>query len=167
LERPKRKHHYLNKHVGKRFDRRYTGLPGRHRNSRAPSKKMPKPQKASKEQKASKKQEASKPQSIGAMENNIDSSSQEEAFQARPSMNFPVSDHIKALLVDDWENITKNNQLVPLPHPHPVDKVLNDYLAFEHPNREEGSASRDILDETIAGFREYFDKALSRILLYR
>ncbi|KJK91219.1 hypothetical protein H633G_04967 [Metarhizium anisopliae BRIP 53284] len=91
----------------------------------------------------------------------------EDAFHSKPMINLPVPDHIQAMLVDDWENITKNNQLVPLPHPKPVTRILEDYLSFERPHREEGSASMDILDEVVAGFREYFEKALSRILLYR
>ncbi|OAA60941.1 hypothetical protein SPI_04965 [Niveomyces insectorum RCEF 264] len=78
-----------------------------------------------------------------------------------------MPDHIKAALVDDWENVTKNQQLVPLPHRAPVETVLDDYLAFERPRREEGSASLDILEETVAGLREYFNKCLGRILLYR
>lgn len=92
---------------------------------------------------------------------------QEDNFHNRPSIKLPVPDHVKALLVDDWENVTKNQQLVPLPHVHSVDEILNDYLAHEKPNRPEGSASLDILEETIAGLREYFDKCLGRILLYR
>ncbi|OAR01371.1 hypothetical protein LLEC1_04933, partial [Akanthomyces lecanii] len=91
----------------------------------------------------------------------------EDAFHVKPMINIPVPDHIQAMLVDDWENITKNNQLVPLPHPKPITKIFAEYLAFERPHREEGSASMDILDEVIAGFREYFEKSLSRILLYR
>ncbi|OAA71059.1 histone acetylase complex subunit [Akanthomyces lecanii RCEF 1005] len=91
----------------------------------------------------------------------------EDAFHIKPMINIPVPDHIQAMLVDDWENITKNNQLVPLPHPKPVTKIFAEYLAFERPHREEGSASMDILAEVIAGFREYFEKSLSRILLYR
>ncbi|KAK6225369.1 hypothetical protein QIS74_01416 [Colletotrichum tabaci] len=91
----------------------------------------------------------------------------EDGFHARPSIKLPIPDHIKAMLVDDWENITKNNQLVPLPHPHPVDDILNDYLNYERPNREDGSANMDILEEVVAGLREYFEKSLSRILLYR
>lgn len=63
--------------------------------------------------------------------------------------------------------MTKLQQLVPLPHAHTVEEILNDYLAHERPNRQEGSASMDILEETVAGLREYFDKALGRILLYR
>lgn len=92
---------------------------------------------------------------------------QEDGFHARPSIKLPIPDHIKAMLVDDWENITKNNQLVPLPHPHPVDDILSDYLNYERPNREDGSANMDILEEVVAGLREYFEKSLSRILLYR
>lgn len=71
------------------------------------------------------------------------------------------------MLVDDWENVTKNNQLVPLPHVHPVDEILNDYLASERPHREDGSASLEILEETVSGLRNYFDRCLGRILLYR
>jgi mortality factor 4-like protein 1 len=71
------------------------------------------------------------------------------------------------MLVDDWENVTKLQQLVPLPHVHPANEIFDDYLAYERPHRQEGSASMDILEETIAGLREYFDKALGRILLYR
>ncbi|KJZ80241.1 hypothetical protein HIM_00091 [Hirsutella minnesotensis 3608] len=91
----------------------------------------------------------------------------EDAFHSKPMINIPVPDHVQAMLVDDWENITKNNQLVPLPHPKPVSQILESYLAHERPHREEGSASMDILEEVIAGLREYFEKALSRILLYR
>ena len=74
---------------------------------------------------------------------------------------------LKGLLVDDWENVTKNNQLVPIPHPKPVTKVMDDYLAYEKPRRIEGSAAIDILEETVAGLKEYFDKCLGRVLLYR
>ncbi|PTD04549.1 Chromatin modification-related protein eaf3 [Fusarium culmorum] len=91
----------------------------------------------------------------------------EDSFHNKPMINLPVPDHIQAMLVDDWENITKNNQLVPLPHSKPVAKIFEDYLAHERPHREEGSSSMDILEEVVAGLREYFEKALSRILLYR
>lgn len=82
-------------------------------------------------------------------------------------INLPIPDHIQAMLVDDWENVTKNNQLVPLPHEKPVTKILDDYLNYERPSRPEASASLDILEEVVAGLREYFDKSLGRILLYR
>ncbi|KAK0706374.1 MRG-domain-containing protein [Lasiosphaeria miniovina] len=90
-----------------------------------------------------------------------------DAFHSRPSIKLPMPDHLKAMLVDDWENVTKNQQLVPLPHPHPVDQIFDDYLNYERHNRIPGSASVEILEEIIAGLREYFDKCLGRILLYR
>lgn len=54
-----------------------------------------------------------------------------------------------------------------MPHPHPVDEVLQAYLDYERPHRDPDSAPLDIMEETIAGLREYFDKCLGRILLYR
>ncbi|KAJ2895542.1 uncharacterized protein MKZ38_006392 [Zalerion maritima] len=92
---------------------------------------------------------------------------QEEQFYARPSVKIPVPDYIKALLVDDWENVTKNQQLVPLPHNHPVKEIVNDYLKHERPNRVQGGAKESILDETMMGMQTYFDMCIGRLLLYR
>lgn len=78
-----------------------------------------------------------------------------------------MPDLLKAILVDDWEHVTKDQQLVPIPHEHPVDKLLKDYLEDEKAKREEGSTQMDVLEEIIAGLREYFDRTLGRILLYR
>jgi MRG len=96
-----------------------------------------------------------------------DNDFQEEGFHQRPSIKLIISDHLKAILVDDWENVTKNQQLVPLPAAHPVNSILADYLAFEKPKRTPGSPQADILEEVVAGLKEYFDKCLGRILLYR
>lgn len=99
---------------------------------------------------------------------NIDDRLQEESFHNRPSIKLVIPDLLKGLLVDDWENVTKSGQYVELPHQKAtVQKILDDYLAVEKPNREAGSTQMDILEETIDGLREYFDKALGRILLYR
>lgn len=101
------------------------------------------------------------------MKNANGDNEQEDSFYNRPSIKLVMPDHLKALLVDDWENVTKNQQLVPLPHPHPVSEILADYMTYEKPKRQEGSASMDILEETVAGLREYFEKCVGRILLYR
>ena len=92
---------------------------------------------------------------------------QEDSFLARPSVKVVIPDHIKAILVDDWENVTKNQQLVPLPAKHPVNSILKDYVEHERPRRQAGSAQADILEEVVAGLNLYFDKCLGRILLYR
>ncbi|KFY23484.1 hypothetical protein V493_05837 [Pseudogymnoascus sp. VKM F-4281 (FW-2241)] len=92
---------------------------------------------------------------------------QEDGFLDRPAISLPIPDRIKAILVDDWENVTKNQQLVPLPAAHPVETILKDYEADELPKRTPGSPEASILEEMLAGLLEYFDKCLGRILLYR
>lgn len=78
-----------------------------------------------------------------------------------------MPDHLKALLVDDWENVTKNLSLVPLPSEHPVNEILNTYFEEEKHKRRLGSAEADLLEEVVAGCKDYFEKCIGRILLYR
>lgn len=92
---------------------------------------------------------------------------QEESFLSRAAVRIPVSDHLKALLVDDWEAVTKNLSLVPLPSEHPVTEILAHYLEEEKAKRRVGSAEYDLLEEVVAGVKEYFNRCLGRILLYR
>ena len=77
-----------------------------------------------------------------------------------------MPDTLKSLLVDDWENVTKNQQVVALPAKVSVNQILDDYLKEEKPRRD-SPASADVLDEVVEGIREYFDKSLDKILLYR
>ena len=94
-------------------------------------------------------------------------STQEDAFASKPSIKIPLPDHLKGLLVDDWENVSKALLLVPLPHEHTIAEILADYQAHESQSRRAGSAEYDILEEVVQGLQEYFDKSLGRILLYR
>ena len=91
---------------------------------------------------------------------------QEDSFLARPSVKLVIPDHIKAILVDDWENVTKQSLVVPLPAEHSVKSILEAYVESERHTRLEGSAQADILEEVVAGLNLYFDKCLGRILLY-
>ena len=92
---------------------------------------------------------------------------QEEAFHSRPAIRLLVPDHLKAILVDDWENVTKNLSLVPLPSKTPVNVILDTYFDEEKGKRRLGSADADLLEEVVVGVKEYFEKCLGRILLYR
>ena len=92
---------------------------------------------------------------------------QEEAFHSRPAVRIVIPDHLKAFLVDDWENVTKSLQLVPLPAQHSVRDIMDTYLNEERDRRRIGSAEADLLEEIVAGVKEYFDKCIGRILLYR
>ncbi|KAF2724150.1 MRG-domain-containing protein [Polychaeton citri CBS 116435] len=92
---------------------------------------------------------------------------QEDDFIRRPAVRLFIPDTLKSILVDDWEKVTKEQKLVPVPATIPISQFLNEYLDKEMANRRPGSADADILEEVMAGVREYFNKALGRILLYR
>lgn len=74
---------------------------------------------------------------------------------------------LKSILVDDWEKVTREHRLVPLPSRSPVSLFLDNYTAAESANRRPGSAESDLLEEVVAGVKEYFNKSLGRMLLYR
>ena len=85
----------------------------------------------------------------------------------RPAVRLFIPDALKSILVDDWEKVTKEQKLAPVPSPTPISQFLNEFYAAEADTRRPGSADADILEEVIAGVREYFNKSLGRILLYR
>ena len=82
-------------------------------------------------------------------------------------MRIYTPDRLKSLLVDDWENVTKNLQLVRLPSDKPASVILDEYFEVEKLKRRPGSPEADILEEVVQGMKEYFNKSLGRILLYR
>lgn len=92
---------------------------------------------------------------------------QEETFNLRPAIHINVPDHLKSILVDDWENVTKNLSLVPLPSKPSVNEILTSYFDEEKNKRHLGSPEADLLEEVVAGLKEYFEKSVGRILLYR
>ncbi|KAI9931320.1 hypothetical protein ASPWEDRAFT_47450 [Aspergillus wentii DTO 134E9] len=90
----------------------------------------------------------------------------EESFYVRPSVRIVMPDNLKSLLVDDWENVTKNQQVVALPAKSSVNQILEQYVTEEKEKRTT-AAEFDVLEEVMMGIREYFDKSLDKILLYR
>ncbi|EXJ92380.1 hypothetical protein A1O3_00930 [Capronia epimyces CBS 606.96] len=94
-------------------------------------------------------------------------SEQEENYLNRPSIRISIPDHLKNLLVDDWENVTKSLLLVPLPSQAPANYILDEYFNEEKLNRRLGSVEADILEEFVTGLKTYFEKAVGKILLYR
>ncbi len=92
---------------------------------------------------------------------------QEDSFYSRPSIRIAVPDHLKNLLVDDWENVTKSLLLVPLPSQAPANYIIDAYFNEEKMNRRLESADADVLEEFCAGLKMYFEKAVGKILLYR
>lgn len=97
--------------------------------------------------------------------------SEADGHEKRPDIRLHIPDSLKAVLVDDWENITRKEQLVPLPRHPNVKDILREYAAYYEaaaPRRPASRASQSqILDEVLAGLKLYFDKSLAQNLLYR
>lgn len=87
-------------------------------------------------------------------------------FSTRPSIRLPLPDHLKNILVDDWEMVTKSQLLVPLPSQKPANYIIDQYFSEEKKNRNLGTEA-NILEEFCMGLKTYFEKSLGKILLYR
>lgn len=55
----------------------------------------------------------------------------EEDYLRKPELKLDIPDTLKGQLVDDWENVTKNQQLVTLPRTVNVNDVLARYKRFK------------------------------------
>ncbi|KAI8987085.1 MRG-domain-containing protein [Pilobolus umbonatus] len=78
----------------------------------------------------------------------------------RPEVKIVIPESLKSLLVDDWENITKNRQILCLPRDMTVNRIFEAYKA-------QTTEKDETLDEYIKGLLLYFNKSLGTSLLYR
>ncbi|KAK3650344.1 Esa1p-associated factor [Elasticomyces elasticus] len=102
-----------------------------------------------------------------ARESHMEGIDKEEEFIRRPAVRLFMPDALKSILVDDWEKVTKEQKLAPVPATVPASLFLDSYQDQERYQRRPNSADADILEEVVAGVKEYFNKSLGRILLYR
>ena len=86
---------------------------------------------------------------------------------SRVKVKIDMSDKLKSLLTDDWQNVTKEHKLRSLPAGWTVADILSDYEKRERPKRTPGDSDDTLLDEILAGLKEYFEKGIGRILLYK
>lgn len=97
----------------------------------------------------------------------LDDLEKEDDYLKRKEITLAVPDKLKAQLVDDWEFITKDHQLVTLPRAVSVVDILKQYKEHAESKYRSGSADADILNEVVSGIKLYFDRSLGSILLYR
>ncbi|SCV00701.1 LANO_0F08174g1_1 [Lachancea nothofagi CBS 11611] len=88
------------------------------------------------------------------------------AVHQGPRIVVHISQALKAVLVDDWERITKDKKLVSLPCKPTVAKLLQDYYQSAS-THEISPVAQSHLQEYCDGLKLYFDHSLSAILLYR
>ncbi|KAK7696372.1 hypothetical protein QCA50_001026 [Cerrena zonata] len=93
---------------------------------------------------------------------------EEDDGSKKPEMKINVPEVLKVLLVDDWEAVTKNSHLVPLPRQPCVNEILEEFKQYILGQPK--THLRDpptLLPTIIAGLQTYFDRALGANLLYR
>ncbi|KAI7882510.1 MRG-domain-containing protein [Lichtheimia hyalospora FSU 10163] len=81
----------------------------------------------------------------------------------RQEFGMVMPESLKGRVVDDWENVTKNDQLLQLPRNPCITDILGQYR-----ESAKGRTSLDVetLDQVIEGVQLYFIKSLSASLLY-
>ncbi|EPQ53213.1 MRG-domain-containing protein [Gloeophyllum trabeum ATCC 11539] len=95
---------------------------------------------------------------------------EEDEGSKKPEMKLNVPEILKVILVDDWEAVTKNNQLVPLPRTPNVVELLEEFKEYVLALPPGATNLRDpklVLPTIISGLQVYFDRSLGQNLLYR
>lgn len=90
-----------------------------------------------------------------------------DEHERRPEIHLTIPESLKAQLVDDWENVTRKEQLVPLPRKPNVKSVLREYADHYQKTHVQHTRTLTVLNEVLAGLKLYFDKSLAHNLLYR
>ncbi|EGO23073.1 hypothetical protein SERLADRAFT_471761 [Serpula lacrymans var. lacrymans S7.9] len=94
---------------------------------------------------------------------------EEDDSSKRPDMKLNVPEILKVLLVDDWEAVTKNNQLVSLPRSPTVLEILQEFKDHVMSSDKAHNLREPdvVLPTIISGLQVYFDRSLGANLLYR
>ncbi|XP_044525494.1 mortality factor 4-like protein 1 [Gracilinanus agilis] len=90
----------------------------------------------------------------------------EEAARNRAEVKVDIPEELKPWLVDDWDLVTKQNQLFYLPAQMTVDSILEDYARAKALTRSRDENAYAVL-EVVAGIKEYFNVMLGTQLLYK
>mmetsp|Transcript_2256 Transcript_2256/g.4529 ORF Transcript_2256/g.4529 Transcript_2256/m.4529 type:complete len:293 (-) Transcript_2256:180-1058(-) len=107
------------------------------------------------------KGDAQKPPSSHKAKKRKQESVDEDNMAADMQLSISLPASLKKQLITDWENITKEGKLVPLPRKPTVKALLQQYL-----DEASGEHRKDTIQEIVQGIQAYFDKALANILLY-
>lgn len=79
----------------------------------------------------------------------------------REALRLPHS--MKLKLLEDWERITRERKLVPLPRAPSIAVLLDDFLQA----KAKRSSHERLYGEVVDGMKSYFNQALSPLLLYK
>ncbi|KAG0672513.1 Esa1p-associated factor [Maudiozyma exigua] len=87
-----------------------------------------------------------------------------------PKIILHIPMKLKSILVDDWENVTKNRKICKLPVMKKENNITNILSQFQRDTNTNGILSlveQSLLEEYINGIKLYFNECISKLLLYR
>ena len=88
----------------------------------------------------------------------------EESYLTKIEVKIKMAEELKPYLVDDWDLITRQKQLVALPCKTTVDDILDEYVKTK---TKGNNPNKDAIVEITQGIREYFNVMLGTQLLYK
>jgi len=103
--------------------------------------------------------EADKPKAA-----NSNGAKKEETDRVKCDIKIKIPGALKKQLVVDWEWVTRDKKLVDLPKKkHTVTSVMDEYLT----SKKRNTNTQKITEEVVTGIKQYFDRAVGRVLLYK
>ncbi|KAH3687329.1 hypothetical protein WICPIJ_001673 [Wickerhamomyces pijperi] len=101
-----------------------------------------------------------------AHQESIKSATRAPELERKNEFTLQIPDDLKTILVDDWEYITKDHQLISLPANTTVQDILEAYQGSFGTNQLDITETEK-LKEFCSGLRLYFNRSLGKLLLYR
>ncbi|KAH9458020.1 hypothetical protein Pst134EB_010323 [Puccinia striiformis f. sp. tritici] len=97
-----------------------------------------------------------------------DTAGEPEEGSPKQTITIMIPEALKLQLVDDWEAVTRKNQVVSLPRTPTVKKLLEEYEEYTiNEPITTTPQSKNLIKEVNAGLKVYFDRSLGHSLLYR
>lgn len=90
----------------------------------------------------------------------------DENFTSRVDVKITIPDDLKHWLIDDWDLVTRQKQLVPVPRKKNVKEILDEYIKSRTANPNDG-LKPGVVQEVADGIQEYFNVMLGTQLLYK
>ncbi|XP_074605067.1 mortality factor 4-like protein 1 isoform X2 [Brevipalpus obovatus] len=91
----------------------------------------------------------------------------EEAFANKLEIRIKMPEELKAIILDDWDNITRQKKLFNLPARVTVDHILDDFISQKKAAKNSNATKESAIIEFTNGVKEYFNVMLGSQLLYK
>lgn len=95
----------------------------------------------------------------------LNNAENDENYVSRSDVKISIPDDLKQWLVDDWDLITRQKQLVPLPRKKTIADILDEYAKYRAKNPN--GIKPGVAQEVVNGVQEYFNVMLGTQLLYK